>query len=171
MRTTSLLFAVILSFALAGCGGTGMTIMGAGGAATIPPEFTTCTLSDDCTVTVVVSEVGSTSCSVSIKAINDNNLVMKSAGLSHFVSHNIRWVIDDDSQDLKFRFAQEPYGVILKGDATSNQFSNQNRKNGGREYVWRDDNTNNQYYDYKINIIQKGNPNRTCYLDPRIWNN
>jgi hypothetical protein len=173
MRTLGLLCSVIAAAALAGCGGS-MTIMGSGGGATIPANTTKCTLNDDCAVSVHVTPSGETSCTVTLVQNTDLNLEMKSNGLSRYVSHLIRWVLDDDSQDAKFRFAEEPPGVVLKDPGTDPgpdyQFFKQNRKNGGREYQWRDNNSNTHYYDYTINIVQKGT-SRKCLLDPRIWNN
>jgi len=148
--------------------------MGSAGSATIPASATTCTLNDDCAVSVHVTPVGDTSCTVTLVDPLDMDLVMKSNHLSGFVSHLIRWVIDDESQDAKFRFAQEPDGVVLKDPntdpETGAQFFKKKRTNKGREYQWRDNNNNTQYYDYAINIIQKDSA-RKCKLDPRIWNN
>ena len=173
MRTTGLLFGIMLTAILAGCGGR-TTVMGAAGEAVIPPNTTKCTLNDDCMVSVNVKPVGPSSCTITFNQNTDLNLEMKSDGLSRWVSHLIRWVLDDESQDANFRFAEEPNGVVLK-DPTSDpesaaQFFKKNRTNKGREYVWRDRNSNTRYYDYSIFIIQKGS-NRKCDLDPRIWNN
>ena len=172
MRMIGLLGGVIIAVALAGCGGQ-TTIMGSSGGATIPANATTCTLNDDCAVLVNVTPDGSTSCKVTLVQDADLNLVMKSNGLSGFVSHVIRWVLDDDSQEAKFRFAPEPNGVVLKDPnadpETGGQFLKKKRFNKGREYQWRDNNNNTQYYDYTIFIIQKDSA-RKCKLDPRIWN-
>ena len=174
MRTTGLLFAMMFIVLLAGCGGR-TTIMGSAGEMAIPPNATKCTLNDDCMVGVhVVPDSTLTGCTISFTQPTDMNLEMKSGGLSHFVSHLIRWVLDDESQDANFRFADEPMGVALKDPKSDpesgGQFFKKKRVNKGREYVWRDQNSNTQYYDYGINIIQKGS-SRACLLDPRIWNN
>ena len=170
MRTTGLLCAAIAAAALAGCGGR-TTIMGADGNQMLPLQTYKCTLNDDCMVSVNVIPTGDT-CKVKINP--DLDIELNSNGLSRWVSHLIRWVLDDDSQDANFRFAEEPDGVVLK-DPTSDpesgaQFFKKNRTNKGREYVWRDRNSNTRYYEYAINIIQKGS-HRKCVLDPRIWNN
>jgi hypothetical protein len=160
----------VVAASLAGCGAIQTMNMGSSGSPRKPPPNThKCTLNDDCVVTVKVV-VREATCDISIKP--DVDLEMDSGGLSGSVSHLIRWVLDDDSQDLKFRFAEEPYGVILK-DSTpdpSQQFFKKARTNGGREYQWRDRNGDFNYYDYSINIIQKDS-GRKCTKDPRIWNN
>ena len=173
MRTMGLFFGIVFTAVLMGCGGK-TTIMGSAGEMTIPPETTKCTLNDDCMVSVHVTPVGSDSCTVTFNQNTDRNLEMKSDGLSRWVSHLIRWVLDDESQDANFRFAGEPNGVVLKdphSDPESGpQFFKKKWVNKGREYQWRDRNSNTAYYDYTVNVIQKGT-NRTCLLDPRIWNN
>lgn len=133
-----------------------------------------CTLNDDCIVSVHVEPVGPASCKITTDPAMDVALEMKSNGLSSLVSHQIRWVLDDASQDAKYRFVDEPKGVILKSSTpdTSGQFFKQKAKNGGREFQWRDNNSDRQTYDYTIHIYQKDSrPLRECSLDPRIWNN
>jgi hypothetical protein len=165
MRLVGLLCGATFAAVLAGCGGN-MTIMG--GAITVPPNTTKCTLNDDCMVTVIVTPVGSLSCSIALDPATD--LEMKSNGLSGQVSHLIRWVLSDDSQDAKFRFKDYPDGVALKSADTADQFFKQGPKSGGREYQWRDKNSNYAEYPYTINIVQKGS-DRKCSLDPKIFNN
>ncbi len=170
MRTMGLLCAAFAAAALAGCGGR-TTIMGADGNQMLPSQTYKCTLNDDCMISVKVVTTGDT-CKVTINP--DLDIELNSNGLSRWVSHNIRWVLDDDSQDANYRFADEPKGVVLKDPnadpETGGQFFQKRRLNKGREYQWRDHNSNTQYYGYTINIIQKGT-NRACPLDPRIWNN
>jgi hypothetical protein len=178
MRMIGLLCGLLAAAALAACAGTQSmttgttTTSGAGGPAPLVPFK--CTLNDDCVVTVnVVPKPGDpTSC---IITVDREKLEMNSGGLSSFVSHLIRWQLDDDSQDAKFRFAEEPNGVILKQpntDPGNTQFFKKDRKNKGREYQWRDKNSNNFEYEYAINIFQKDSvPARNCFLDPKIYNN
>jgi hypothetical protein len=173
MRMIGLLCGVIAVAALSGCNTMPTMNGGAAGGVRMPADTYKCTLNDDCIVTVKVTPVGENSCSISLDPNND--LEMNSGGLSMFVSHLIRWVLDDSSQDMKFRFADTNAikGVVLKDPSTdpnNKQFFKQKATNGGREYQWRDQNSNTHGYEYAINIVQKGT-NRSCKLDPRIWNN
>ena len=133
-----------------------------------------CTLNDDCLIMVnVVPKAGDpTSCTITVDL---PEIKMDSGGLSTFVSHLIRWQLDDDSQDANFRFANTPDGVILKdpnSDPNNKQFFKKDRTNKGREYLWRDKNSDTKEYAYSINVFQKNsNPLRSCHLDPKIYNN
>jgi hypothetical protein len=180
-----LLGGLIAAAALAGCAGTQtMTTGGTGSTGTTTTSSTggpkapltsfKCTLDDDCliTVNVVANPTVPTDCTITV----DRELVeMNSRGLSSLVSHLIRWQLDDDSQDANFRFANAPDGIVLKepnDDPNNKQFFKKERSNKGREYLWRDQNSNNKEFKYIINVFQKNsNPRRHCTLDPRIYNN
>ena len=158
MRTIAMFCGVAVAAALAGCAGN--TLLGGGTRPVVPLSTIKCTYNDPCEISVTVAQTTSSSCTISPV---DDVEVKGSAYL-----HTIRWVLDDASQDLKFRFPQN--GVALKNTDPDNQFSHQGPKNGGREFQWRDKNSNYAGYPYTISIIQKGTA-VACALDPKIFNN
>ncbi|MEO8345259.1 MAG: hypothetical protein ABI607_06145 [Betaproteobacteria bacterium] len=158
MRVISIYCAVAVAILLAGCAG--HTIMGGGTRPPIPLSVVKCTYNDPCEISVTVAQTTPSSCTISPV---DDVEVKGSAYL-----HTIRWVLDDASQDLKFRFPQN--GIVLKNPDPHNQFSHQGPKNGGREFQWRDKNSNYADYPYTINVMQKGSA-VACALDPKIFNN
>jgi hypothetical protein len=164
MRTTGVFFGIILATVLAGCVGTQtMNAGGTGGAA--PLTGFECNFAVDCVVYVHVTDTNP--CVISV---DKPEIVMKGSATWTGVKHLIRWELDESSDDAKFRFASTN-GVVLKTPDQHGQFSEQGPQGGGKQYHWRNKNTNYATYGYDINVFKKTNPAVNCRLDPRIINN
>jgi hypothetical protein len=163
MRMIGLLCGAIAAAVLAGCAGTQtMTTGGTGGPASMAGFE--CNFAVDCVVYVHVTDTNP--CVVSV---DKPEIVMKGSETWTGVRHLIRWELDEASDDAKFRF-DSVKGVTLKRPDQSGQFSGQSPQGGGKQYHWRDKNTNYFAYDYEIKVFKKTNPAINCKLDPRIWN-
>jgi hypothetical protein len=163
MRMIGLLCGVIVAAALSGCNT--LSTMGSGtGSGTRPLTGFVCTYEVDCVVTVSVTGTGPC-----VITVDRPEIVMSGSANWTTVTHLIRWELDDAAVDAKFRFDPN-IGVVLKAPDPDNQFSGQSLQGGGKQYHWRDKNTNYLPYDYAINIVQRGTA-LTCKLDPRVVNN
>jgi hypothetical protein len=160
----ALLGGTVAAAALAGCGG--MQTLNAGGTGN-PASLSgfECTFAVDCVVYVHVTDTNP--CVVSV---DKPEIVMKGSETFTTVKHLIRWEMDEASDDAKFRF-DSSNGVVLKTPDSAGQFSDQAPQGGGKQYHWRDKNTNRAIYGYDINVFKKTNPAIKCKLDPRIINN
>jgi hypothetical protein len=164
MRNIGLLCGAITAAVLAGCGG--MQTMNAGGTGGATPlAGFECNFAVDCVVYVHVTDTNP--CVISV---DKPEIVMKGSETWTAVKHLIRWEMDEASDDAKFRF-DSASGVVRKSPDQNGQFSGQSPQGGGKQYHWRDKNTNYATYGYDINVFKKTNPAIKCRLDPRIINN
>lgn len=157
MRMIGLFCGVIAAAALTGCN----TMRITGG----PPPLTafTCSYDVDCVVTVFVTNTNP--CVVSV---DRPDIWMQGSFTWTGVKHLIRWELDLAALTVDFRFDPNK-GVVLKTPDTAGQFSGQSPQGGGKQYHWRDKNSNTFDYPYEINIIHKTSTNH-CTLDPKIVN-
>jgi hypothetical protein len=160
----ALLDSVIAVAVLTGCAGTQMLNAGSTGGPASVAAFE-CTFEVDCVVYVHVTDTNP--CVVSV---DKPEIVMRGSERWTGVRHLIRWEMDESSDDAKFRF-DSVNGVVLKRPDQHDQFSGQSPQGGGKQYHWRDRNTNNFTYDYEVNVFKKTNPAIRCKLDPRVINN
>ena len=160
MRMFAWLGIVIAAVALTGC-----NTMRASGGDPSPTAFK-CTYDVDCVVYVHVTDTNP--CVVSV---DKPEIEMKGSSTWHAgVKHLIRWQMDEASHDAKFRF-DTTKGVALKSPDPDDQFSGQGPQDNGKQFHWRDKNSNYYTYDYEVNVFKKTNPAIKCKLDPKIYNN
>jgi hypothetical protein len=129
---------------------------------TPPPSAQVCNAWCDVIVTVTLTPKGPQPCDIFVHPD------IKVEGRDR----TIRWKMDDASADAKFRFEPRE-GVQLKPNVIDpdHQFSDKEPHGGGKQFHWMDRNTDNQMYEYEINVYQ-GIPHSVikCKKDPRIWN-
>ena len=159
MRMIAWLGVVVAAAALTGCN----TLQTSGGTASLAAFK--CTYDVDCVVYVHVTDTNPCVVTVDKTAIE-----IKGSSVWHGgVKHLIRWELDEASGDAKFRF-DSAKGVVLKS-GESDQFSDQGPQGGGKQFHWRDKNTNYSTYDYEVNAFKNTNPAIKCKLDPQVINN
>ena len=174
MRMIGLPCTMLLIAALSGCAGNqSLTTSFGGRSDPIPSDAYPCTFDVDClvTVTVVPSNVPADhGCKVT--SVTPPNLEILSGFQSYRWAHVIRWELDDDSLDNKFRFA-EANGIQLKSTSSdpNSQLGAPTWKFKGRQVQVRDLNTDRSTLEYKVNIVKKNDPTVFCSSDPKIFNN